>query len=52
MQEVELTEYISRRGWECKIYRDVGQSGAKEKRPALDSLLSDLRKRKIDVLCV
>jgi len=52
MQEVELTEYVSRRGWEYKIYRDTGQSGAKESRPALDSLLSDVRKRKVDVLVV
>ncbi len=52
MQEVELTEYVSRRGWEYKIYRDAGQSGAKESRPALDSLLTDVRKRKIDVLVV
>ena len=52
MQEVELTEYVSRRGWEYKIYRDAGQSGAKESRPALDSLLSDVRKRRVDVLVV
>jgi DNA invertase Pin-like site-specific DNA recombinase len=52
MQEVELKEYVSRRGWEYKIYRDRGQSGAKENRPALDLLLSDLRKRRIDVLVV
>jgi DNA invertase Pin-like site-specific DNA recombinase len=52
MQEVELREYVTRRGWECRIYRDRGQSGAKESRPALDSLLSDLHKRKIDVLVV
>jgi len=52
IQEVELSEYVSRRGWEYKIYRDAGQSGANESRPALDSLLSDVRKRKVDVLCV
>lgn len=52
MQEVELTDYVSRRDWECKIYRDNSQSGAKESRPALDSLMSDLRKRKVDVLVV
>src|SRR5204862_825833 len=28
------------------------QSGAKERRPALDSLLVDVRKRRVDVLCV
>ena len=52
MQEVEITEFCSRRGWECKVYRDRAQSGAKESRPALDSLLSDVRKRRVDVLVV
>lgn len=52
MQEVELTEFCSRRGWEHQIYRDTGQSGAKESRPALDALLSDIRKRRVDVLVV
>jgi DNA invertase Pin-like site-specific DNA recombinase len=52
MQEVDLTEYVSRRGWKYKIYRDTGQSGAKESRPALDLLLSDLRKRKVDIVVV
>lgn len=33
-------------------YRDKGQSGAKQDRPALNSLLSDLRKRKFDVIVV
>jgi DNA invertase Pin-like site-specific DNA recombinase len=52
MQEAELREYVSRRGWECRIYRDKGQSGTKESRPALDLLLSDVRKRRVDVLVV
>ena len=52
MQESELKEYCERRGWEPILYRDHGQSGAKEDRPALNSLLSDLRKRKIDVILV
>src|SRR4051812_18882970 len=51
-QEAELREYVTRRGWDCKIYRDRGQSGAKESRPALDSLLDDLHKRRLDVLVV
>lgn len=52
MQEEELLQYCGRRGWESILYRDHGQSGAKQDRPALDSLLSDLRKRKIDVILV
>ena len=52
MQEEELRQYCERRGWQSIPYRDRGQSGAKQDRPALNSLLSDLRKRKIDVILV
>jgi DNA invertase Pin-like site-specific DNA recombinase len=52
LQESELREYCERRGWEPVLYRDRGQSGAKQDRPALNQLLSDLRKRKIDVILV
>jgi DNA invertase Pin-like site-specific DNA recombinase len=52
LQEAELREYCGRRGWESILYRDRGQSGAKQDRPALNALLSDLRKRKIDVILV
>ena len=52
MQETELREYCGRRGWELILYRDKGQSGAKQDRPALNLLLHDLRKRKVDVVLV
>ena len=52
MQETELREYCGRRGWEQILYRDKGQSGAKQDRPALNVLLNDLRKRKLDVILV
>ena len=52
MQESELKEYCERRGWESILYRDRGQSGAKQDRPALNMLLGDLRKRKVDVILV
>jgi DNA invertase Pin-like site-specific DNA recombinase len=52
LQEAELREYCGRRGWEAILYRDKGQSGAKQDRPALNSLLIDLRKRKVDVILV
>jgi DNA invertase Pin-like site-specific DNA recombinase len=52
LQETELKEYCERRGWTPILYRDHGQSGAKQDRPALSSLLSDLRKRKVDVILV
>jgi DNA invertase Pin-like site-specific DNA recombinase len=52
LQETELREYCERRGWESILYRDRGQSGAKQDRPALTALLSDLRKRRLDVILV
>jgi DNA invertase Pin-like site-specific DNA recombinase len=52
LQESELREYCERRGWEPILYRDKGQSGAKESRPALNDLLRDLRQRKVDVILV
>jgi len=52
LQEAELKEYCERRGWTFVLYRDKGQSGAKQDRPALNMLLGDLRKRKFDVLVV
>lgn len=51
-QEVELEAFVSRRGWSCRVYRDTGQSGIKESRPALDRLLRDCRARKVDVVVV
>jgi len=52
MQETELREYCGNRDWSCVLYRDKGQSGAKNDRPALNTMLSDLRKRKFDVMVV
>src|ERR1700738_1778193 len=52
LQEHELREYVESRGWSCVVYRDKGQSGSKKDRPALTTLLNDLRRRKIDVVVV
>ena len=52
VQETELRQYVESRGWECVVYRDKGQSGAKNDRPALTSMLNDLRRRKFDVVVV
>jgi DNA invertase Pin-like site-specific DNA recombinase len=52
LQETELREYCDRRGWNYVVYRDKGQSGAKNERPALNSMLSDLRRRKFDVIVI
>jgi DNA invertase Pin-like site-specific DNA recombinase len=52
MQEEELKDSAERRGWGIKVYRDHGQSGAKEDRPGLSALLADVRRRRIDVVMV
>jgi DNA invertase Pin-like site-specific DNA recombinase len=52
LQETELREYVESRGWSCTVYRDQGQSGAKSERPALTTLMNDLRRRKADVVVV
>ena len=53
VQEQELREYVTRRNWTLqKVYCDKGISGATEKRPALDALLDDCRRGKVDVVAV
>mgnify|MGYP003668382502 CR=1 FL=1 len=52
VQMRELRNYAVRRGWEPLEYVDQGVSGAKTSRPALDRLLADARKRKVDVVVV
>ena len=52
LQEHELQEYCASRGWSHVVYRDKGQSGAKNDRPALITMMNDLRKRKVDVVVV
>jgi DNA invertase Pin-like site-specific DNA recombinase len=53
MQRQELVQYVKRRGW-ClyKEYSDKGVSGTTERRPALDALLEDCRRKKIDIVVV
>jgi DNA invertase Pin-like site-specific DNA recombinase len=52
LQEHELREYCERRGWSYVVYRDRGQSGTKNDRPALTTMMNDLRRRKVDVVVV
>ena len=49
-QLAELRRYADARGWAPTEYVDHGVSGAKERRPALDRLLADARRRRVDVL--
>lgn len=53
LQRRDLLSYCERHlDWQVTEYVDTGQSGAKSSRPALDRLMSDVRRGKIDVVCV
>src|SRR5579862_6267713 len=53
MQLRELREYCVRRGWlVAGEYVDRGISGTKERRPELDRLLADCRRRLVDAVVV
>src|SRR6266436_4896166 len=52
-QAVALREYAERRGFQViDEYRDEGISGAKDRRPALDRMMQDARKRRFDAVLV
>ena len=52
-QLLELRRYVAARGWTLhREYVDQGVSGAKDRRVALDQLVTDARRRRFDVLVV
>jgi DNA invertase Pin-like site-specific DNA recombinase len=52
-QAVALREYAERRGFQViDEYRDEGISGAKDRRPELDRMMADARKRRFDAVLV
>ena len=51
-QLIELRRYCAARGWDTTEYVDTGVSGAKDRRPALDNLMADARRRKVDTVFV
>lgn len=53
-QLAEIRRYIAARSWTpaATEYIDRGISGAKDRRPALDRLLADAKRRRFDVLVV
>lgn len=52
-QLIELRGFTDARGWELtREYVDHGISGNKEKRPSLDTLILDAKRRRFDVLVV
>jgi len=53
MQRADLHRYCEQRGLEIhREYCDEGVSGTKDRRPALDALMADARKRLFDVVLV
>jgi DNA invertase Pin-like site-specific DNA recombinase len=53
MQLRELREHCERRGWQIAgEYVDEGISGSKSSRPALDKLMADAHRRRLDVVAV
>jgi DNA invertase Pin-like site-specific DNA recombinase len=46
----ELRRYVEARGWTGREYVDRGVSGATDRRPAMDALVFDAKRRRVDVL--
>ena len=49
---MEIRRYVAARDWMAVEYVDRGVSGAKDRRPALDELLKNARRRRFDVAVV
>ena len=49
-QLLEVRQYVERRGWTAVEYVDRGVSGAKDRRPALDQMIADGKRRRFDVV--
>lgn len=46
----ELRHYVEARGWSGQEFVDRGVSGSKDKRPGLDALIREAKRRRFDVL--
>ena len=51
-QLIEIQRYVKARGWRAVEYIDHGVSGSTDRRPALDRLVADARRRKLDTVVV
>jgi len=53
LQMREVRQFVQRRGWQiAEEYIDKGISGSREKRPALDKLMSEAKRRRFDAVVV
>lgn len=52
IQSHDLRAYAERRGVEFELYVDQAVSGRKDRRPGLDRLLDDARRRRVDAVVV
>jgi DNA invertase Pin-like site-specific DNA recombinase len=53
LQDDETAAFVKNRQWPLvETYKDHGISGAKDRRPALDRMLADARRRKFDLVLV
>jgi len=52
LQRDDLQRYADRRDWNVVFYEDKGESGAKDHRPALDKMMSEVRKGAYDGVIV
>ena len=53
LQLRDLRSFVEARGWQIfKEYVDNGVSGRKDKRPSLDSMMNDARKKRFDAVLV
>jgi DNA invertase Pin-like site-specific DNA recombinase len=53
LQMREVRQFVQRRGWQIvEEYIDKGISGSKEKRPALDKLMYEAKRRRFDAVVV
>ena len=46
----ELRRYVEARGWTAVEFVDRGVSGSRDRRPALDAVLTGMKRRRFDVL--
>src|SRR5712692_8621487 len=46
----ELRRYVAARGWDAVEFVEHGVSGAKDRRPILDAMLAEVRRKKFDAI--